>query len=131
MSSYLNSFCKYLKNLKGLTKDISTNPTNIELNSIIAQWNYQHFRTYEKSADDCFKHLRNAIETVEKREQKELLLLISSIYSKTEYIIVNLQKDLQNISVQLPRKKKKTLMLFYFFRFMPFKRTLIVFCVIC
>ena len=118
MISYLNSFCKFLKILKGLTeleiKLISTNPTDVELSSIIAQWNHQHSRPYKKSADGCFKHLKNAIKTVEKREQKELHSYISTIYSKTEDIIVYVQKDLQNISVQLPGKKKKKLTLIQF-----------------
>ena len=114
MYLYLNSFCEFHKNLKELTEDLSTNPTNIELNSIIAQWNYQHFGTYKKSTDDCIKHLRNAIEKVKKREQKEQFSYISTIYSKTKDIIVLVQKDLKNISVQLPRKKKKKLMLIYF-----------------
>ena len=115
MISYLNSFCDFFKLLKGLTelkiKLISNNPTDIELSSIIGQWNHQHSRAYKKSADNCFKHLRDAIATVEKREQKELFSYISSIYSKTEDIIVLVQKNLQNISVQLPRKKNKKLML--------------------
>ena len=102
--NYLNSFALFLDYLHNLIEELIENPTSNELDYTIGQWN-MNFDQCKNHAAACLDSLANI-----KVEQRELSANITMLRSKTKEIIAHLQKDLgSNITVKLPRKKRKTL----------------------